>query len=53
MEKRNVIEPGRSPEEQGIKLADIVDEGVQAFMLKTGIAPVDKPKENCDDRPLQ
>ena len=44
MEKRNVIESGRTPDET-VKLAEVVDEGVEAFMKKTGIKPKEKPDE--------
>ena len=51
MEKRNVIENGRTPDETA-KMAEVVDEGAAAFIIKTGDAPVPKepPKEPDNDK---
>jgi hypothetical protein len=48
MEKRNIIEGGRTPQATE-KLADVVDAGAAAFMEKQGLSPT----ENKNDRPKQ
>ena len=48
MEKRNVIENGRTPNETA-KTAEVVDEGAAAFIIKTGTpAPIKPIKEHTD-----
>lgn len=49
MEKRNVIESGRTPDETA-KMAEAIDEGAAAFIIKTGTMPVPKPKETIDEQ---
>lgn len=50
MEKRNVIENGRTPQETD-KIAEVIDEGVAAFMIKTGDtpAPIKDTKKEIED----
>jgi hypothetical protein len=49
MEKCNVVEEGRTPKSSAA-ISEIIDEGVEAFMKKTGdVKPEAKPKETPDE----
>jgi hypothetical protein len=49
MEKRNVIEDGRTPEAT-VKIAEVVDEGVNEFMKVAQTPPVKQQAEQTKEQ---